>query len=95
MRLSPLTIPDPSMVAYKRRTCTKASLPGILGGELWKETPLNGTAIKPTYQQFTLLFLALSSPPVSDSFTSSRCENPLQRLQTQNPATGAEPDTLY
>jgi hypothetical protein len=67
-----VTIPDPSMVAYKRRTCTKAALPGITGGELWQETPLNGTATKPAYRRFTLLFLALPSPPVSSSLASPR-----------------------
>ncbi len=60
-----------SGVAYKRRTYAKVALPGILGGEVWKETPLDETDTKPT-QKFTLLMLAVSSPPVSNPFVPAR-----------------------
>jgi hypothetical protein len=50
-------------LAYKRRSYTNISLPGILGVEFWKEHPLNETDTKPLYQMTTLLILLLPSLP--------------------------------
>ena len=49
--------------AYRRRTYTNVSLPGVLGLEFWKEHPLDEEDSRPAYKMTRLLVFVLPSPP--------------------------------
>jgi hypothetical protein len=53
------------VLAYKHRTYTNLSLPGILGIESWSEHRLAETDAGTPYRMITLSVLTLPSPPMA------------------------------